>query len=224
MVFFVSLLFVSFRRNRGVPRFLFFEIGNGIRWVRSGLANGRLESRAAAATHMSLPRQKYFLRSHIYKTAVRRQGSRSYACSIGSIEFPPFSHLDRTTSYETEEAAKSYKFDAVRVAAAALRVERLDLGFQRRPRSGGVDPAKEAVTPRQLLLRGVLQVGKARLHRPRPRRGMDRGIVSRELACRAGRGIKQCFLWSGVPVHASRRVHLRFRVEAQDSQAPKDLD
>ena len=152
------------------------------------------------------------------------QGSRSYACSIGSIEFPPFSHLDRTTSYETEEAAKSYKFDAVRVAAAALRVERLDLGFQRRPRSGGVDPAKKAVTPRQLLLRGVLQVGKARLHRPRPRRGMDRGIVSRELACRAGRGIKQCFLWSGVPVHASRRVHLRFRVEAQDSQAPKDLD
>ncbi len=39
------------------------------------------------------------------------------------MEFPPSSHLDRTTSYETEEAAKSYKFNAVRVAAAALGLQ-----------------------------------------------------------------------------------------------------
>ncbi len=49
--------------------------------------------------------------------------------------------------------------------AFTLRIERFDLGLQRRPRRCRVDPGKKAVTPRQLLLGGVHQVGKARLHR-----------------------------------------------------------
>lgn len=65
-------------------------------------------------------------------------------------------------------------------------------GWPREP-SDRVDPGKKAVTPRQLLLCGVLQVGKPRLHRPGACRGKDQGIISRLLVRRGGRGINQRF-------------------------------
>ena len=50
----------------------------------------------------------------------------------------------------------------------ALGVERLDLSTQRSPQRHRVDLAQKPVAPRHLLLRGVLQFRKARLHRLLP--------------------------------------------------------
>lgn len=59
-----------------------------------------------------------------------------------------------------------HTFQANRWAATAiaLRVVGQDRSHQRRSRRGGLDFGQEAVAPRQLLLAGVLGIGKARLH------------------------------------------------------------
>jgi hypothetical protein len=49
--------------------------------------------------------------------------------------------------------------------AIALRVKRLNFFPQRCLRRRGIDLCKEAVTPRALLLRSVLKVGKILLHK-----------------------------------------------------------
>lgn len=50
----------------------------------------------------------------------------------------------------------------------ALRVKRLDLGNQRRPRGYCVDLTQKSVAPRHLLLGAILKIRKARLHRQVP--------------------------------------------------------
>jgi hypothetical protein len=50
-------------------------------------------------------------------------------------------------------------------SAFAFGVKRFNLGHQRRPRRDAVYLAEEAITPRDLLLGGVLQIRKTRLHR-----------------------------------------------------------
>ena len=83
-------------------------------------------------------------------------------------------------------------------ATATLRIERFDLCLQRRPRRHRFDLGQEAVAPRLLLLPGVLQLGKARLHRLRSHRSSAATIISK--ACRqtrSGGRINQRFLSVG---------------------------
>ena len=53
-------------------------------------------------------------------------------------------------------------------SSGSLRVERFDLGHQRRPRRYRVDFGKKPVTPRHFLLARIFKFGKARLHRQVP--------------------------------------------------------
>ena len=63
--------------------------------------------------------------------------------------------------------------------AVTLRIERLNLSFQRRPWRDRFNLGEESITPRFLLLGSVLQVGKARLHRSQSGCGATAPIVSK---------------------------------------------